>query len=259
MSIESYIHLIVETPFPIFFIFFIIMCEYVVAKLKKNAFSFSAVFTNFSVLFLGVSLYSLFTYFVIQRETVVGFASSHALFSTPVSWGIFFIWLVVFDFINYWTHVLYHKSNFFWMFHSVHHSDKNLAASTTVRVSFTTSFFTITSYALMTFMGVNSLLLPALAQTMFLQQTIVHSSLLRGFFPTFISLIFVTPDTHAIHHSEKHSDKNYGFLFTLWDSIFGTLHNQNHNDESFGIKDFAHTSNPFKIHLEPIISFIKRK
>ena len=36
--------------------------------------------------------------------------------------------------------------------------------------------------------------------------------------------ILVTPQSHRVHHSREpeHRDKNFGFIFCIWDRIFGT-------------------------------------
>jgi sterol desaturase/sphingolipid hydroxylase (fatty acid hydroxylase superfamily) len=41
----------------------------------------------------------------------------------------------------------------------------------------------------------------------------------------YISLFFVTPSTHRVHHAgapSKYIDKNYGEMLTVWDRMFGT-------------------------------------
>jgi sterol desaturase/sphingolipid hydroxylase (fatty acid hydroxylase superfamily) len=39
-----------------------------------------------------------------------------------------------------------------------------------------------------------------------------------------LSLIFVTPNFHKVHHSvsAEHSNANFGNIFSLWDRLFGT-------------------------------------
>lgn len=258
MTIERYVELVVKSPLPFLFMLFIIICEYIVYTWKGQKFSFTHVLSNFGVLFLGTTTFSLFSYFVISRDDVLEFTSQYSMFSTSVSWGIFLLWLIFFDFINYCTHVLYHKSSFFWMFHAVHHSDKTLDASTTIRVPIVASFFTITAYAFLNFFGISVVLLPALAQTMFLQQLLVHSSLFRTTTPSFLTYIFITPSMHAIHHTEKYGDKNYGFLFSVWDRLFKTGYFKNYNNESFGVDFGTATKNPLKIHMEPMSDFFKQ-
>jgi len=41
---------------------------------------------------------------------------------TDVAWVSFVLYLVVFDFVNYWIHRAQHQSNFWWSLHALHHS-----------------------------------------------------------------------------------------------------------------------------------------
>lgn len=262
MSIENYIHFIVQGPLPILFLFGVIFLEYIFYKIKGKKFSFVHMISNFAVLFIGITLFSFFNQYILSRDSVITFMTQYALFSTPLSWTWFIAWLVLFDCISYWTHILYHKSAFFWMFHSVHHTDNHLDASTTIRVPFIASFFTVTSYAFFCFLGVNPLLLPAIAQTMFLHQILTHSFLLRTCIPQSllqgISYVFVTPPMHAMHHTRKHSNTNYGFLFSFWDRLFKTLFLKHYEDEAFGVDTLTTTHNPLRIHTEGVVQYYKK-
>jgi alkylglycerol monooxygenase len=258
MDIYEYVAFITKTPFPLIFIIVVILLEYLIEKRRGGSFSFQKALGNFGVLLIGTTIFSFFSIYVVSRESVLSFSESHTLFTFPVTWTMFFVWLIVFDFVNYWTHVLYHKSNFFWMFHSVHHSDKYLDASTSVRVPIVASFFVISSYFFLGILGVSIVLLPALAQTMFLQQVLVHSTLLRGKLPSWVEYVFVTPDVHAIHHTERFNQKNYSFLFTFWDRLFGSFHNKRYEGESFGVEGLSDSRNPFRTHYEPIRRYFRR-
>ena len=54
-------------------------------------------------------------------------------------------------------------------------------------------------------------------------QHAIHSNLWVPF-PRYLELVFVTPRVHFVHHARdrKLSDSNYGFIFTIWDRLFGT-------------------------------------
>ncbi len=258
MSIEEYIHF-VQGPAPYLFLFLVIFCEYIFLKFNKKNFSFSHTLANFGVLFIGLVLFSFFSHYVLTRDSVLAFVSHYSLIYTPVSWIYFFLWLIIFDGISYATHVLYHTSRFFWMFHSVHHSDNNLDASTTIRVPVVSAFFTITSFAFFSFLGANPQLLSPIAQTIFFHQIITHSFLFRNSIPHIFSYIFITPNLHALHHTEKYGNKNYGFLFSFWDKLFSTHVLKKYEGEGFGVAHFSKTNNPFIINIEPIIHFFKNK
>ena len=45
---------------------------------------------------------------------------------TDGPWGSFVIYLVVFDFVNYWLHRAQHHWNWWWALHAVHHSQRHM-------------------------------------------------------------------------------------------------------------------------------------
>lgn len=257
MSIEKYLYVLTQTPLPLLFLVCVILCEYVVSFWKGRPFSMKHTLSNFGVLFIGVVAFFLFDHYFLSKKEILEYSTRHALFTTPFSWTSFFIWLVIFDFINYVTHVFYHKNSFFWMFHAVHHSDKNIGASTTLRVPIVASFFTVTSCAFFSIFGLNIIMFSALAQTIFLQQILVHSFLLQKITPSWLSFIFITPDLHILHHTERYNNKNYGFLFSFWDRVFGTGRFSPYNQEILGLESTMDTNNPYIIHKEPLIHFLQ--
>ena len=57
----------------------------------------------------------------------------------------------------------------------------------------------------------------------------------------FLRLLLVTPDMHRVHHSDKRSehDSNYGFSISLWDRLFKTYIAQpmkGHNNMTIGLQ-----------------------
>jgi hypothetical protein len=49
--------------------------------------------------------------------------------------------------------------------------------------------------------------------------------------------LFISPAHHQVHHSseERHWDRNMGFIFALWDWMFGTLHVPSAQREDFAL------------------------
>ena len=64
---------------------------------------------------------------------------------------------------------------------------------------------------------------------------------------------------HAIHHTKKYSNHNYGFLFSFWDKLFGTILLKKYKNETFGIDSYTDTYNPFWIQVEGVVRFYKEK
>jgi sterol desaturase/sphingolipid hydroxylase (fatty acid hydroxylase superfamily) len=122
-----------------------------------------------------------------------------------------------------------HKVKLLWGFHLVHHSDLQLDVSTTVREHPVETFLRMCFLILWVFLLGASLGLLVLRQTI---QTISNITSHAKFklpskINNIISLVFVTPNVHHIHHHYQLplTDCNYGDVLSIWDRIFNTYHN----------------------------------
>jgi sterol desaturase/sphingolipid hydroxylase (fatty acid hydroxylase superfamily) len=151
-----------------------------------------------------------------------------------------FLTVVVADFGFFFGHYLGHKVPLFWIFHQVHHSAEVLTPLTTFRghpidellgtvvTSMVTGMFALTyttatgePVSMATILGVNMF-------TFFFYLVgyqLRHSHIWLSYGPIF-SWVFISPAQHQIHHSKdpKHWDKNFGFIFSVWDLLFGSLY-----------------------------------
>lgn len=129
-------------------------------------------------------------------------------------------------FLSWGTHYLNHRVPFLWAIHRVHHADTRLDVSTTVRFHPLEFVFT-TPLALA---GVVLIGVPPLALLIYelLDASVTVFSHANVRLPVWIerplSLVFVTPDVHRVHHSshQPETDSNYGAVLTIWDRILGT-------------------------------------
>jgi sterol desaturase/sphingolipid hydroxylase (fatty acid hydroxylase superfamily) len=151
----------------------------------------------------------------------------------------YFLGFIILDFFDYCYHVIMHKTKPLWNFHLVHHADKQMDVTTTVRehpgeTFFRTGFLVI--WVGITGAGLGLLLL---RQTF---QTIVNVSSHTGFrlsnkADKWIGYIFVTPNIHHVHHHFElpHTDCNYGDVLSIWDRLFGTYRKLEYEDTVFGL------------------------
>jgi sterol desaturase/sphingolipid hydroxylase (fatty acid hydroxylase superfamily) len=134
--------------------------------------------------------------------------------------------LVMLDFFIYLQHVFTHKIPFLWRFHSIHHSDVDLDASSALRfhpVEIVGSFFYkmglvfIVGFKLETLI-VFEIILSSMA--IFNHSNIYIPERIEKLLRIFI----VTPQMHLVHHSihRNESDTNYGFNLSCWDYLFRT-------------------------------------
>ncbi len=148
--------------------------------------------------------------------------------------------IIVFDFALFCQHYLSHKLPFFWEFHKVHHSAQVLTPVTLFRVHPVDAFtaaFTVTIYTglfnavlahvylggvpVWNIAGVNIFLFLYYVFGYNLRHSHVWLLYSAG-----LSKLLISPALHQVHHSaeERHWDKNFGFIFSIWDRAFNTFY-----------------------------------
>jgi sterol desaturase/sphingolipid hydroxylase (fatty acid hydroxylase superfamily) len=146
------------------------------------------------------------------------------------AWAAWIATLVIFDFIIYIQHLLFHFAPTLWRLHQVHHSDLDIDVTTAVRFHpfeiILSLFIKLTTVAAFGFPPGAVLLFEVLlnAVSLFNHANIYIPILIDKI----IRLLIVTPDMHRVHHSVimDESNTNFGFNLSVWDRIFGTYHAQ---------------------------------
>lgn len=152
---------------------------------------------------------------------------------------IFIIAFILLDFFDYLYHLMMHKTPIFWKFHQVHHSDLEVDITTTIREHPGETIIRVTYSILVV------LLIGAAPWVLILKQfiqsasnLIAHTKLkLPKKVNTIVSLLFVTPNTHHIHHHFElpYTDSNYGDVLSIWDHLFATFSRMEHSKIVYGI------------------------
>jgi len=138
--------------------------------------------------------------------------------------------LLLLDLLIYWQHRLFHGPSLLWRLHSVHHSDRDLDASSGVRFhpgELLLSAGIKTAGAL--FLGINSSALAVFEVLLNTASVFSHSNIaLPPFLDKTLRLALVTPDMHRVHHSVSSDEmnSNFGFALPWWDRLFGTYRAQ---------------------------------
>lgn len=133
--------------------------------------------------------------------------------------------LLVSDLLAYLAHRLLHTRRW-WPFHAMHHSPRKLNWFSGMRGSPVHYVLILvpTTLALALFLhdqGYEFFVWLGIAGGV--SQNLIHSNL-RLPFARQIEWLFVTPRMHFVHHhpNVRFTDSNYGFLFSIWDHLFGT-------------------------------------
>ncbi|BCA56842.1 fatty acid hydroxylase [Nitrospira sp. KM1] len=163
-----------------------------------------------------------------------------ARLSTGQALGAAFGLFVLYDFVNYCSHVLFHKIPVLWAFHEVHHSAQVMTPITAFRAHPMELLFPallqmpVIGFAAVFYQNVAPRDLEV--DTVFgiglftfafglLGHHLQHSHIWLSFGPI-LSRLYISPAQHQIHHSvdARHRNRNFGVKFAIWDTLFGTLY-----------------------------------
>lgn len=162
--------------------------------------------------------------------------------------GAFLLNFVFIDFLYYWQHRLFHRSEMLWKLHECHHSSGRVDIWATARNTVITNF-------LFVYMLINPVLgylvdapeaFYAGAMLTASLDLVRHTSIDFGRLPfssaagSWIAAVFVTPRMHHQHHSSDHYHGNYGANLILWDKLFGTYLSSDEYPRAYGVRGAQH-------------------
>lgn len=133
--------------------------------------------------------------------------------------------LLLSDFLAYWAHRSMHRIPFLWRIHAMHHSSESLTWLAATRVHpLETIWMRICSILPIFLLGFSPKVFAIYIPWYGLHQVFIHCS------PKWnsgkLAYLITLPDFHHWHHtSEEHAiDKNFSFLFPVFDFLFGTAY-----------------------------------
>jgi len=134
---------------------------------------------------------------------------------------------VLLDYTLWIWHWVNHRVPFFWRFHSVHHVDRDLDASTGLRFHFGELGLSVAFRAIQIIaIGADPLSVAIWQMLLFISILFHHSNTrLPLALERVLVRIVVTPRMHGIHHSdyENEANANWSSLLSLWDYLHGTI------------------------------------
>lgn len=160
----------------------------------------------------------------------------------------FVIYLLVFDFLNYWIHRAQHQSERWWALHALHHAQREMTMWTDNRNHLLDSVATSLIFsAVAALIGVGPGQFVALIALGQLSESLQHANL-RWWFGSLGERLWVSPRFHRRHHSigAGHESQvqgrtvlggcNFGVLLPWWDMLFGTADFERRFDAT-GVRD----------------------
>lgn len=205
--------------------------------------SFSRGFENdilwvpITLLTMGVFRPAYYAILYIPYERFLSFLTVESVESWP--WlARLMLALLASDATMYLSHVLRHKWPDAWLFHAVHHSQKELNYFTEYRNHPVDSAIAITVSAIPAFIFIPDVeALAVLVWFRHFHTRFYHCNIRTNL--GWLRYILVTPQSHRVHHSteERHQDKNFGLTFSIWDYLFGTQYRSYDEYPETGISD----------------------
>lgn len=146
--------------------------------------------------------------------------------------------LVVVDFAKWFTHLARHRIPWLWPFHAVHHSQKELNFLSDFRIHPGDHAADMLIRSLPVCIVDQSFETIAIVEWLrYTQARLYHANIRSNF--GILRYVFVTPQSHRIHHSidPRHAHKNFGAMLSVWDYLFGTQYRRYDEYPDTGIVD----------------------
>ena len=165
---------------------------------------------------------------------------------SDVPWVSFLLYLLVFDFFNYWLHRAQHQFEWWWALHSLHHSQRSMSMWSDNRNHLLDDVLRDVFFVLLArFIGVEPGQFVALVAFSQLMENLQHANVRLWFGPV-LERLFVSPRFHRLHHSigigHESGGKgtlgghNFAVLFPVWDILFRTANFELRYDAT-GVRD----------------------
>lgn len=216
------------------FIVFLVSLKMFILELFKPARKWMPVVNWWGRAFL-LNAIGWFTVFI-YGTSLSTWMAEHRLWSADglgVTGGAALGYLVL-SFVNYWWHLLRHKSTFFWRwFHQIHHSPQRIEVLTTFYKHPIEAFVDSLLAAPILYLVVG-LSIKAAAGALLL------AGLIEIFFhwnirtPYWLGYVIQRPESHCVHHQEGLHAYNYADI-PIWDMLFGTFRNPRSWNEKCGM------------------------
>jgi sterol desaturase/sphingolipid hydroxylase (fatty acid hydroxylase superfamily) len=165
---------------------------------------------------------------------------------SDVAWISFALYVVVFDFVEYWIHRGQHGLNWWWSLHSLHHSQRQMTMWSDNRNHLLDDLIHDSIIVIVArLIGIAPGQFIAVVACAQLVENLSHANLRLWFGPV-LERVLVSPRFHRLHHSIGLGHEatgrytlgghNFAVLFPIWDIVFRTGNFERRYDPT-GIRD----------------------
>ena len=173
-------------------------------------------------------------------ELIAFYDDGHGPLSELPLWTQAAIFLILSDFMLYWTHRMFHGGGF-WKYHAIHHSSEDLDWISAARFHPVNLFLgTVAVDAILLMAGISPNIMLWVGPFTTFHSAFVHANLNWTLGP--FKYVIATPVFHRWHHTslEEGGDTNFAGTFPIWDILFGTFRMpDNVLPDHYGVDDKA--------------------
>jgi sterol desaturase/sphingolipid hydroxylase (fatty acid hydroxylase superfamily) len=147
--------------------------------------------------------------------------------------------LLLAEFFIWFNHFVRHKIHTLWLFHAVHHSQKELNIFTDDRAHIVDlvvgQLLTFIPFYIFDVSNLYAVAVIAIYKP--IHNRFIHANLKINL--GWLGWVFTSPQFHRIHHSTEpeHADKNFGVYFSIYDHLFSTACTHRNIYPQTGISD----------------------
>ena len=211
---------------------------------------------------LYCAVYRLGIYAILIDRPINDFIYSHItwqpILDVPV-WGRVIAYILVLDFANYWIHRIEHSVPALWAFHQVHHSQDQLSIMTTYRNHPLDVWMRgfVGPVIIMMVIGLPPHVWLWLSLLWDVTLSLSHLDVNWTYGP--LRRVFVSPVSHAIHHSieDRHQHRNFGANLVIWDHLFGTADPGTERPKAVGLPGWSVRESVLAHCWEPIRGVVR--
>ena len=156
-------------------------------------------------------------------DLIAFYDNGHGPLATLPLWVQGFMFLIVSDFLLYWTHRMFHDGGF-WKYHAIHHSSEEIEWISAARFHPVNLFLgTVAVDVLLLVAGISPNVMLWVGPFTIFHSAFVHANLNWTLGP--FKYVIATPIFHRWHHTslEEGGDTNFAGTFPIWDILFGTF------------------------------------
>jgi sterol desaturase/sphingolipid hydroxylase (fatty acid hydroxylase superfamily) len=183
------------------------------------------------------------------------FGLIHHIGLTEDSMLQFLVIFILLDFFEYIYHWFMHRYKPLWMFHVVHHSERDMDVSTVFREHPGETSIRLTFLTFFLFLSGASFWMLLFRQAIQIVSNVLAHANFR--FPEnidrYIGWVFITPNLHQVHHHNEQpfTDSNYGDVLSIWDRLFGTFRRMERETVTFGVDTYMNKDE--NAHIVPLL------